>query len=999
MRSIIKELLYHHRLVIPQWEFALGEGNDILQTLHYYVMGDPFAVCSVFVPTRFMWIYYDFMILLRLYLAGIAFSCLCFYTKKDIGRYAVMAGAMTYVFCYWALLNVNRHPYFLNPMLYFPLIVLGIEKILQEKKKCLLTVAVFLAAVSNFYFFYVIVFLTVVYVAIRLLVKYKKDFASMGKALLSIAGCSVLGTMMSFVILLPVIAAALGDARMDSGNSWHLIYPITYYLKLPRVFFGEMRIYWLCMGYSAPVLVALLLLFLCRKEYRTLKWCFFVCLVIVLVPALGQFLNGMSYMCNRWSWVFALLCAYIFAVMWKELMNLSIRDAIKLTAGLCVCTLGMLLTTYSRSKISLFCMGIAFVFLFILFPVRSKNPQVKQQRKRYQQPLAFACVLAGIWCVSFFQYAYSKNDYTSEAKTIEDAENLMQTDARVVDQVASAEGVTDYYRYSGRKLRKNANFLMGVSSTQYYWSISNSSVTDYMKETELIGALSHLHEGYDDRSALLSLSSVLYYVIPASDSKPVPYGYTYVNTYDADGNIVGNENSSSAKYQIYRNDYALPIAYVYDTSIDEDTWEELSAVEKQEAMIQSVRLEGYEGENPNSSLNLSSQSLDYTIECKGEGITLEDNGFLVTKTDSSVTIRFEGLENCETYFTIKGLEYEDVAANKRYFGVGTTEADLKLKASSGASKTIKYYTADYEWYNDLHDYSVNLDYSEEAVTSMKLTFSEPGFYSFDSIGIVCQPMDNYADQIASLKSSALENVEIGTNTVSGTIALDQPKFLCFSIPYSKGWTAYVDGEEATLYQANVKNMALSLDEGTHDIVLTYHTPYLKLGVLVSVGGFVIFIVIGCFEIRKRKKREPGTHKEVISYLFWGVMTTLVSWISYSIFVTLMQSVSIANVLSWICAVLFAFVTNKLWVFQSKEWAFRIMIPEFLKFVTARLATGVMEIVGVPLLVYLGLDQKIAGIEGMAAKVLVSIVVIILNYVLSKLLVFRNKQEPERKENG
>jgi putative flippase GtrA len=76
-----------------------------------------------------------------------------------------------------------------------------------------------------------------------------------------------------------------------------------------------------------------------------------------------------------------------------------------------------------------------------------------------------------------------------------------------------------------------------------------------------------------------------------------------------------------------------------------------------------------------------------------------------------------------------------------------------------------------------------------------------------------------------------------------------------------------------------------------------------------------------------------------------------------------------------------------------------MIPEFLKFVTARLATGVMEIVGVPLLVYLGLDQKIAGIEGMAAKVLVSIVVIILNYVLSKLLVFRSKQEPERKENG
>jgi putative flippase GtrA len=141
------------------------------------------------------------------------------------------------------------------------------------------------------------------------------------------------------------------------------------------------------------------------------------------------------------------------------------------------------------------------------------------------------------------------------------------------------------------------------------------------------------------------------------------------------------------------------------------------------------------------------------------------------------------------------------------------------------------------------------------------------------------------------------------------------------------------------------------------------------------------------------------YKEIISYLFWGVMTTVVSWGTYSVFVTLTRSVTISNILSWICAVLFAFVTNKLWVFQSKEWAFRIIIPEFLKFMTARLATGVMEIVGVPLLVYLGFNQKIAGIEGMAAKAFVSIVVIILNYVLSKLLVFRNKQEPGRKENG
>jgi putative flippase GtrA len=132
------------------------------------------------------------------------------------------------------------------------------------------------------------------------------------------------------------------------------------------------------------------------------------------------------------------------------------------------------------------------------------------------------------------------------------------------------------------------------------------------------------------------------------------------------------------------------------------------------------------------------------------------------------------------------------------------------------------------------------------------------------------------------------------------------------------------------------------------------------------------------------------YKEIIAYLFWGGMTTLVSWGTYSLFVTVLQSISVANILSWICAVLFAFVTNKLWVFQSKEWAFRLVMPELLKFVSARLATGLLEIVGVPLLVYMGLNQRIAGIEGMAAKVLVSVIVVILNYVFSKLLVFREK---------
>ena len=145
------------------------------------------------------------------------------------------------------------------------------------------------------------------------------------------------------------------------------------------------------------------------------------------------------------------------------------------------------------------------------------------------------------------------------------------------------------------------------------------------------------------------------------------------------------------------------------------------------------------------------------------------------------------------------------------------------------------------------------------------------------------------------------------------------------------------------------------------------------------------------------------YREIIAYLFWGVMTTLVSWGTYALFEFLFHnvqgelfgvaiSIQLANVLSWVCAVLFAFVTNKLWVFNSKSWEARVAFPELGKFLASRLATGVVEWVGVPLLVRLGLDQTLFGREGFVAKILVSIIVIILNYVLSKLVVFRKSVE-------
>lgn len=146
-------------------------------------------------------------------------------------------------------------------------------------------------------------------------------------------------------------------------------------------------------------------------------------------------------------------------------------------------------------------------------------------------------------------------------------------------------------------------------------------------------------------------------------------------------------------------------------------------------------------------------------------------------------------------------------------------------------------------------------------------------------------------------------------------------------------------------------------------------------------------------------------KEVLLYVLFGILTTVVSWVTYALFVHLGFGVTISNILSWVLAVAFAFVTNKLWVFSSPNWRFSVLLREAGTFLSARIITGILEIVCVPLLIATGFDNWMLNLvhgmgiqfaaletEGIFSKMLVTVVVIILNYFFSKFLVFVKKEK-------
>lgn len=131
------------------------------------------------------------------------------------------------------------------------------------------------------------------------------------------------------------------------------------------------------------------------------------------------------------------------------------------------------------------------------------------------------------------------------------------------------------------------------------------------------------------------------------------------------------------------------------------------------------------------------------------------------------------------------------------------------------------------------------------------------------------------------------------------------------------------------------------------------------------------------------------YKEQCLYLLFGVIVTLVNWIVYALFVVVVDiGITASNAIAWGAAVATAYITNRLFVFGSNADSKASIFKEAMAFLIARITTGIFEIVAPTVLFYIGLNGMLFGIDGFYAKFIVSIIVVILNYILSKKIVFK-----------
>ena len=913
---------------LPSFSFSLGMGEDILTTLHYYAIGDPLNILSALVPTRFIPFFYSAMVVVRIWLSGLSFIIFTKYLspglieKKD----CLLVGALSYAFSSYTVNIVLRHPFFANPLIDLPLILLGLEMVLREKKPKALILSVLLASVSSVYFFYTEVMLAIIFFLFRLFTAYYPGtlIGAVKKGLESLFYAAA-GLLAGGIVTVPVILRFLSDPRKNTGSKVIALYPDSFYKGFLAVLFqygdGD---YWTFVGMGAFSLIAICLMLshlgkggLASYKRIALFFCFTTALM--LIPFAGYFLCGMTYPTNRWEFGYILLISYMISCAYFEMVNREKKSlaAVMTLMGafsLAVFLINPSLTGTNDNLLWVFVIAFALLSIAVAFDLSRPKPRFR----------FFSLALFGIFINLYYAFSPTEEDETTSFASNEKWEseidvpeyedpsqayldaiesNFFVTEAGEVREVADRNGEA-FARYSGNNITRNASVLSGVSSAQYYWSISNPYIADFLRDVAYIGNKTYSYAGFDDRTILNILSGVNYYT---GDAGLLPYG---------SGKEAVNLNPTLARvYPVYENELSLPFGYTYDRIIEDEDYEKLSPLQRQNAFLSGVTLDEaggseaavdgfgrYDGFESSPEI----EEIPYEVKFATDDVSFYEGSFVTTAENSVVTLEFEGPEKAETYLYVDGLNFEATdplsiynnAANidplhkygKREWerlgrhrqdimGIenldweeSSDEADWYVQFLQNgkirSKKRLEYRTPYDSYYYGRHEFLVNSVYSDEPYTSIDITLNKIGTYSFDRLKLYSVSMSGIEEKVEDLSEEALENVDFhqdgelfSTNEITSDITLSSNKVLLLPIPYSKGWKAYVDGESREIFIGNKMFMAIPLESGHHDITLAYRTYGKTLGLICSGVGIIMILMIKLTKpfmsgLAARKEADP-----------------------------------------------------------------------------------------------------------------------------------------------
>ena len=929
------------------WSWTAGAGHDYVAHIAYY-MASPFNLLAVLFPHASLREVLTVFLLFKIGLAGLFMSI---FLRVSLKKCDILLPAFSsfYALCAFTL------GYYWNIMWFdtfalMPLVMLGVTAIVKEGKYRLFTISLALAVFLNFYIGLFVCIFVAIFFFVQCL-SFKLSQREFIQKLVIIGVCSVIALGISAVFTIPVYSALQNSFRAESAFPTFRVYEsFAYVLGNFIAFTPPTSREGLPNLYSGMISVMLIPVFLMSKKIVIREKIAYTIVLVFLVLSVN--INVLDFIWNGFTatnmlpFRFSFIASFIVVIMaYKAYMMMDEVRIIDIAAmGLSAAFFLLMAHTGPQYTEHVLRSGALSAVYLALFAVAA----TKKDFRHISKYVIFAVILAEL---SFTSYIAVESVRTTDRTSFPtDYEQVQQ----LLDKRQQPEpDAPDFFRTEfTRWWTLNDPSLYGFDGISFFSSFANVNTTNFMVNLGLPGWDRGNRFYYAETSPLTNAFLNMRYLI-ARNRAPV------------DGGFFWDHIASEGNSHLIRNNRYLPFGFMVNEEVAGYVGESHNPFNSQNDLFRrATGLEGYLFDIIDI-IHVGHRNYHVTRSGLGEyNFTLNEG-----ETEGSFRFNYEMPENVLLYAFVRfdGVDYFRVTTDGNTLQtLNVRRPYLFLAGSFGHGQIVSF----------------EADSTRERGTGSIF------------VGILNQELFDQGMELLSEETLTL--TEFTDTRFAGTITVSRPRLLYTSLPHANNWRVFVNGAEEEIVTIGGVMAGVMLDAGTHTVEFRFHNRSFNIGIVISIASILIFLALlfvnrkgfDVFEYVFNRIFSSGEREEKISYLLFGVMTTLINWTVYSIAVQLAGfSVSVSNIFAWVLAVAFAFVSNKIWVFKDYNWRLSAVFNQVSIFITARLVSGVVELVGVPALFFAGLSYPLFGIEGFAAKLVVSVVVIILNYVLSKRFVF------------
>lgn len=956
----------------PLWDSntVLGVNNIGANSFYYFL--NPFFLPILICPRSLIPQGLALLMLIKMALAGITFRL---YLKNlGVEEKTARLFSIAYAFCGWNLYYMWFN-HFMEVVVMFPLVLLGIDKVLKERKPFTLMISLFVLGLANYFFLVVACFAGVMYAGFRFFQtiktrNVKENFASIGLGVFAFAT----GLMMCAFVLLPCLNAVTEAGRVESATyleslktafseknleaAWKLLFDFNStkkrYYPLVTYFFPVMSDFHCVLyrntGYDntlsslfiytpLTIMVVPALINSIRKKKVSHIFAAGIFTLMLFTPFAYELFHGFTVDYGRWQlFVVIALIAYV-AISYKDLKTYP-KWYFDISVLVILFCMAFTVATAAKNQYDVYDVKETFaivIYQFIYVIVVYFIIRFYYQKPKFEKilPIMLCIEVIVVGNMTLFGQKTTYNSLAGGPSNFKD-------EVKVVSNINKSD--QDYFRIFNTTANDSTNNLgmrEGYNGVGGFHSLYNTNIKDFLNWTRMLYWRDTWTMGSHEKKVNLDqFLSVKYYILKNSDYNTnidsdeivndinmynVPFGYKY------------REDLSSSTHSVFENENYIQLGYAFDNIIpvNKDSVENYMYLDNNYWPVYSAEHTRNNGAAPYSSAAVK----DFMQVIRNEEALL--SGAILYDVDESGFFE-ENSYTEETLNALKQFPINNYSANagelfagsdlnvRRYNcpnGVGNNAKEL-LDTSNGTllatnnSTPYKYNQDKYiitlkngsnfcsatnsrggscyiglkmqlnrYAYVHLYDEDDNLitfDYHQYIGQDYK---NLRGFYSSRPVKtIVVKPMideddktvmngfavyqeyyDTFMNSINKIKQNPLKNVKVTTNTARFTTNYTSSKIVVTTIPYDAGWSLEVtdvngNKVQKDLFKAQGGFMAFIADPGEQSYYLSYFTPKLKQGLLISLSGFALLgISIGVnYWIERRRKASTKEKDEKVN---------------------------------------------------------------------------------------------------------------------------------------